>query len=293
MLFKRGHCFSAHYFKSFSADLLGNAQGAVKSVASLIQKEEIEIEPFSKKANLKIVLMCLVNLCVVSLGVSCVLYLKGVLWEPFNIGIAISIGYWLVLTFALVKTSNAQLVSQLLNMQLYLYIPYRVYGTGGVLFTALWAYMAHAIFVYSINGKKQGVATLVYGVLSISLWTLPSLQSAAASTSEGFPGIAILLSLLNSLFPVIFVLEEKAKLVSEIQKLQARRSSQLILEKITKGAIENLKIAKNAVERSRSEKNTIKLSEAQLACARVDELIKKVSEEADIALHDYDIGKGA
>ena len=162
--------------------------------------------------------------------------LGAIIWSykgfPFNNGefvILLGATFWTPIFIYLLKTKKIDVAYHLFNASLFVFIPLRVFQTGGVFSTSIFAYMAQSIFVFAMSGRKKGLMVFAWNILSIISFSAVNAQSPP-SYSPGVTIVSVFLVLLTTVVPIILVLDEKEAFVQRIRAKEKKDSSEKILK---------------------------------------------------------------
>ena len=190
----------------------------------------------------------------------------------------------------LIKSKNLFWGNIGVNALMFVFMPIRVFQTGGPTSPIILGYLLHCVIAFSVSGKKIGGWVLAWSVfIIIGMTAISSYMELKTSpflnSSWGAAIVALLMTFLI-LFPIIFILVEKDLLTSKLVEYEKKETSYLIMRRLTHEYGNYLNIALGYVDLIKVEPNGELIERIQTSLKEMDKILKelvKISDEGDLA----------
>lgn len=189
----------------------------------------------------------------------------------------------LILRVFVDRTRKLAIAARLLNWFFLIAIPLRVFQTGGVSSPVWFLYAFHCAFVFSIMGRKQGVALLIWCCLSLAAFS--HLQVLGLVAEPVFyqnvlnHTFVVVSCAAVAILPIFILIREKNAVESELRELERERISRSISLKLARNTTRPLSEALHSVEEMKQGRECYRKLESALE--EVDAAVKAMSKEAD------------
>lgn len=169
-------------------------------------------------------------------------------------------------------TENVKVANILFNTTIALYIPYRMYVTGG--FTPIVFELAFlSVFNYAMNGPRWGFAALIYSTLVIAVFEIGLKYGLVPHPDIESFALAVFFVILVITLPVFFLLQEKKELHKQLKEYEKHRAALAVMYRLTHEVGNSLHISLGNLDQFELTKDFQKLQTSKKRLEDLDKLI--------------------
>lgn len=178
------------------------------------------------------------------------------------------------------KTKNIRIASHILNVVLYIFIPIRVYQTGGIYAPVVNTYIFHVFLVTALQGRLNGAITFCWSIVSIITFSLTEVPSELLMEPVGH-GFIVLFVLVAVYIPMHLILNEKDELLKKIADYEKSESAKIMMHRLTHEIGNSLSIAMGFLQFVKSKDDVVHCDKAQERLKDIDNLLKGMTKLSD------------